>query len=105
MPTWSAPAFRDELSQNTRSPTWRSPFATALPPWPCWYEIRGRLMPNCFITYCVKPEQSNPDGDVPPHTYGVPMNCCAKSAIPLRPPPCPGAGRNPPPETLVDIDV
>src|SRR5690606_20022364 len=112
MPTWSAPRLRDELSQKTRSPGRRSPLPTAFPLEPCWYEMRGRFTPNCFMTYWVKPEQSNPEGDVPPHTYGVPMNCFAKSTSDLFPRPPPADGELPvterdvpPPDSLVLNDV
>src|SRR5665213_2557233 len=30
-------------------------------------------MPTIAKTCCVYPEQSKPEGDVPPNTYGVPM--------------------------------
>jgi hypothetical protein len=45
-------------------------------------------IPNCLHTYCTNPEQSNPDGVVPPHTYGTPKYFLASSNIcsPVTPP-------------------
>src|SRR5919198_638788 len=45
-------------------------------------------MPTCAYTYITRPEQSKPDGDAPPQTYGVPRYCIA---IPTTPP-CVGGG-------------
>src|SRR5919198_1564499 len=46
-------------------------------------------MPTCAYTYITKPEQSKPDGDAPPQTYGTPKYCIA---IPTTPPVCEGGG-------------
>ena len=33
-------------------------------------EVRGNETPNWANTYCTNPEQSQPDGLVPPYRYG-----------------------------------
>src|SRR5437867_2258949 len=52
-------------------------------PCPIWsYVTRGRLMPKCLNTCWTRPEQSTPLVRLlPPHTYGVPRNCCAYAPI------------------------
>ena len=37
---------------------------------------------HCAKTYMTKPEQSNPPGAEPPHTYGVPRYCIAIPTTP-----------------------
>src|SRR5436853_5311066 len=77
MPTWPRP------SKKTRSPGWRSPRETGLP-MPYWaYELCGSETPTCAYTYMTRPEQSKPDGEAPPQTYGVPRY---RIAIPTTPP-------------------
>src|SRR5581483_6811398 len=82
MPTWPSP------SKKTRSPGWRSLRATGLPI-PYWaYELCGSEMPTWAKTYMTRPEQSKPEGEAPPQTYGVPRY---RIAIPTTPP-CVGGG-------------
>ena len=46
----------------------------------CNFAVEGRLTPKFAYTLCVNPEQSAPPVRlVPPHTYGLPTNCVAKS--------------------------
>src|SRR5688500_14028782 len=57
----------------------------------------GSETPTCEKTYIVKPEQSKPLGEAPPHRYGTPRYCIA---IPTTPPYCEGGapvGASPPP--------
>ena len=39
------------------------------------------IIPASANTYCTNPEQSNPEGVVPPHTYGTPKYFLAISTI------------------------
>src|SRR5690625_2685437 len=65
-------------------PTWPPPFWKTRSPG-CGLEVRanwpepkmadvldGMLIPACAYAHAVKPEQSQPPGPLPPHTYGVP---------------------------------
>src|SRR3954468_15678172 len=69
----------------------------------------GSETPSWLQTYIVRPEQSNPAGEAPPHTYGVPRYCIAIAAacppsvleggIGTEPLPPPGGGGEAPPRT------
>src|SRR5437763_13317025 len=66
MPTWSRP------SKKTRSPGCSWSRETAVPN-PYWAAAKwGSEMPSCAYTYITSPEQSKPEGDAPPQTYGTP---------------------------------
>src|SRR5690348_6295240 len=54
MPTCPSP------SKKTRSPGWSWSYGTCVPMFACAY------------AYMTSPEQSNPPGEAPPHTYGTP---------------------------------
>ena len=43
----------------------------------CVAALCGSETPTWAYTYMMKPEQSNPDGTAPPHTYGTPRYCIA----------------------------
>src|SRR5262249_21948786 len=77
MPTWLAPA------KKTRSPGCSWLIETGAPIPNCAYELCGRETPICAKAYITRPEQSNPLGDAPPHTYGTPRY---RIAIPTTPP-------------------
>src|SRR6476646_4409611 len=65
MPTWWA-----GLPKKTRSPG--CGLLARVAAMRCSSAVRGSEMPILWKTYCVKPEQSKPDGVVPPQTYGTP---------------------------------
>src|SRR5437868_4689927 len=48
----------------------------------CTYELCGSETPICAKTYMTRPEQSNPLGLAPPHTYGTPRYCIATPTTP-----------------------
>src|SRR5689334_9618109 len=75
IPTCDAPP--PAVSKNTRSPAWICDFETDEPTPYCAQDVRGSEMPAFLNTYCVKPEQSKPEGVVPPEAYGVPISDCA----------------------------
>src|SRR5919108_3855817 len=78
MPLWPSP------SKATMSPGWSWLRATGIPI-PYWAATPwGSETPTCANTYITKPEQSNPLGDAPPHTYGVPRYCIAIATTPPR---------------------
>src|SRR5688572_16241183 len=58
--------------KNTRSPGLGS--LTGVAAACCADAVRGREIPALPKTYWVKPEQSKPDGLVPPYTYGMPSS-------------------------------
>ena len=41
-------------------------------------DLAGSASPCCANTHCTKPLQSNPDGSLPPLTYGVPRRESAR---------------------------
>src|SRR5579884_3218348 len=73
MPTCPRP------SKKTRSPgcSWSRDTGTPYPY--CAYDECGSETPTCAYAHMTRPEQSNPPGAAPPHTYGVPS---CESAIP-----------------------
>src|SRR5919201_1599577 len=83
MPTWPRP------SKKTRSPGCSEPRETGVPYPYCAAALCGSETPTCAKTYIVKPEQSKPEGEAPPQTYGVPRYCIA---IPTTPPWVGGGG-------------
>src|SRR5271165_901312 len=61
----------------------------------CSSEVRGKsLIPRACAAQYTSPEQSNPPGASPPHTYGVPIwpSTRSRNAVPVRPPPDTGPG-------------
>src|SRR5271166_2639187 len=61
----------------------------------CSSEVRGKsLIPRACAAQYTRPEQSNPPGASPPHTYGVPIwpSTRSRNAVPVRPPPDTGPG-------------
>src|SRR5271165_7696659 len=61
----------------------------------CSSEVRGKsLIPRACAAQYTRPEQSNPPGASPPHTYGVPIwpSTRSRNAVPVLPPPDTGPG-------------
>ena len=50
---------------------------TAVPFALCADAVLFNVTPKCLYTYRVNPEQSNPDVELPPYTYGYPTNFIA----------------------------
>src|SRR3954453_13317053 len=71
MPTWPSP------SKNTRTPGSSPSRGTGVPIPYCAAALCGSDTPSRQYTYMTSPEQSKPDGDAPPHTYGTPRYCSA----------------------------
>src|SRR6478609_8657346 len=71
MPTWPRP------SKNTRSPGSRALRGTDVPIEYWAAALCGSDTPSRPYTYMTSPEQSKPDGEAPPHTYGTPRYCSA----------------------------
>src|SRR6478735_7942609 len=71
MPTWPRP------SKKTRSPGSRASRGTGVPIEYWAAALCGSDTPSRPYTYITSPEQSKPDGEAPPHTYGTPRYCSA----------------------------
>jgi len=69
---WSTVPFLAR-EKKTKSPALRLLKDTEVPTWYWSRATLGRLILFFAKTYCTKPEQSNPDGVVPPYTYLTPI--------------------------------
>src|SRR5579859_689081 len=71
MATWCTTPPR---ARNTRSPGWRFCLATAVPARAWSWASRGSITPWTLNTLYTRPEQSNPNPEVPAHKYLTPKN-------------------------------
>jgi hypothetical protein len=62
-------AVPSEPAKKRRSPGWAADrLATGVPTSACSSLVLGKVTPSWPYTYWTRPEQSNPEGLVPPHT-------------------------------------
>ena len=70
-----------KVPKKTKSPGLRLSLSTCTPSLIWSKVVLPTDIPKCAYTYCVNPEQSKPEGDVPPHRYGVPRKLEAYAII------------------------